>query len=226
VRETQAPKWTFLQKIKINKMNRVKLFFLAFILSIFSVSAQKKRPNIIFIMADDLGWGELGSYGNTFNETPNLDKLASEGVKFEQAYAAAPNCSPTRASIITGQYPARVGITDYLPEAEKAKKWLDPAKYITLNEALSAAGYHTGIVGKWHLDTHFELNRGGPKAHGFDEVIGSETDYIADGDYFYPYDKISTFTTGAENEYLTDRQSQEASKFIERNKDRPFFLYL
>lgn len=207
-------------------MIRLKLLFLILIVCSFSASAQKKQPNIIFVMADDLGWGELGAYGNTFNETPNLDRLASEGVKFDKAYAAAPNCSPTRASIMTGQYPARVRITDYLPEAEKTHKWLDPAKHITLNEALSAAGYYTGIVGKWHLDTHFDTDKGGPKAHGFDEVIGSETKYIADGDYFYPYDKISTFKTGIENEYLTDRQSQEAVKFIERNKDQPFFLYL
>lgn len=191
-----------------------------------SVMAQNKKPNIIFIMADDLGYGELNSYGNTFNETPNLNKLASEGTKFTQAYAAAPNCSPTRVSIMTGQYPARVGITDFLPEGEKTQKWLDPAKYVTLNEALSKEGYHSGIVGKWHLDTHYGNQKGGPKEHGFDEVIGSETKYIAGGDYFFPYDKIGTFTTGSDNEYLTDRQSNEAVSFINRNKSNPFFLYL
>lgn len=175
-------------------------------------------------MADDLGWGELGCYGNTFNETPNLDRLAERGIRFTQAYAAAPVCSPTRASILTGQYPARVRITDFLPA--QTSRYLDPGEYLTLNEALEKAGYHTGIVGKWHLDTDFERNPGGPAEHGFDEVIGSETKYIADGDYFYPYDKISTFDTGQENEYLTDRQSGEACKFIERNKNRPFFLYL
>jgi arylsulfatase A len=191
-----------------------------------SLFAQNKnqKPNIIFIMADDLGSGELGCYGNTFNETPNLDKLATQGLKFTQAYAAAPICSPTRASLMTGQYPARVKITDFLPA--KTDRWLDPAKYITINEALSKAGYHSGMFGKWHLDTDYKTNKGGPKAHGFDEVIGTETKYIADGDYFFPYDKISTFTTGEENEYLTDRQSLEASKFIERNKDIPFYLYL
>src|SRR5690606_33274891 len=137
-----------------------------------------------------------------------------------------PNCSPTRVSILTGQYPARVGITDFLPEGNKTEKYLDPAKYFTLNEALSKAGYHTGIVGKWHMDTHHSDYKGGPEAHGFDEVIGSETKYIADGDYFFPYDKIDSFNTGAENEYLTDRQNQEAISFIERNKAKPFFLYL
>jgi arylsulfatase A-like enzyme len=183
-----------------------------------------QKPNIIFIMADDLGSGELGCYGNKFNETPNLDRLAAQGLKFNQAYAAAPICSPTRASLMTGQYPARVRITDFLPA--KTDRWLDPAKYITINEALSQAGYHTGMFGKWHLDTDYKTNKGGPKAHGFDEVVGTETKYIADGDYFFPYDKINSFTTGADNEYLTDRQSLEASKFIERNKDKPFYLYL
>lgn len=191
-----------------------------------SLLAQNKttKPNIILILADDLGWGELSCYGNTYNETPNLDMLASQGLKFTQAYAAAPLCSPTRASLMTGQYPARIGITDFLPA--KTDRWLDPAKYFTINEALSKVGYHTGMFGKWHLDTDYKSGKGSPKAHGFDEVIGTETKYIGDGDYFFPYDKINTFTTGEENEHLTDRQCAEASKFIERNKDKPFFLYL
>jgi len=188
--------------------------------------AQEKKPNIVFILADDLGWGELNTYNSTFNETPNLNKMAAQGMRFTQAYAAAPNCSPTRASFMTGQFPARVGITDFLPEASKTNKRLDPERFFTLNEAMSKAGYHTGIVGKWHLDTEFKNNVAGPKAHGFDEVIGSETKYIADGDYFFPYDKISTYTTGAQNEYLTDRQSADASDFIVRNQSKPFFLYL
>jgi len=200
---------------------------LLFIVGASTVLAQNgKKPNIVFILADDLGWGELNTYNSTFNETPNLNQLASEGTRFTQAYAAAPNCSPTRASIITGQFPARVKITDFLPEGSKTSRWLNPAKFFTMNEALSKQGYHTGIVGKWHLDTHYKDQRGGPKAHGFDEVIGSETKYIADGDYFFPYDKISTFDSGSENEYLTDRQSTEAAEFIKRNKANPFFLYL
>lgn len=207
-------------------MKIIRLAIALLIVTSFSVQAQNKKPNIIFILADDLGYGELNVYGNKFNETPNLNKLAQQGTRFTNAYAAAPNCSPTRASILTGQYPARVGITDFLPGGETTEKWLQPAKYITLNEALSKVGYHTGIVGKWHLDTHYDNHKGGPKAHGFDEVIGSETKYIAGGDYFFPYDKISTFKTGAENEYLTDRQNQEAVNFIERNKEKPFFLYL
>lgn len=185
-------------------------------------TASSKKPNIIFLMVDDLGWGELNSYGNTFNETPNLNKLASQGLRFTQAYAAAPVCSPTRASVMTGQYPARVGITDFL--APKSKMYLKPEEYITINEALSKAGYHTGLIGKWHLDTHFKENKGSPKNHGFDEVIGTETKYIADGDYFYPYDKVNTLD-GKEGDFLTDKLMQEAVDYIDRNKDKPFFLY-
>ena len=186
--------------------------------------SSSKRPNIIFILADDLGWGELGCYGNTFNETPNLDQLASQGILFSQAYAAAPVCSPTRASIVTGQYPARVGITDVL--VPKSTKYLDPASFVTINEALARAGYHTGMIGKWHLDTGFKEREGGPEKHGFDEVIGTETKYIAGGDYFFPYAKIGTLTEGKEDEFLTDRLSREAVSFIQRKQEDPFFLYL
>lgn len=183
------------------------------------------RPNIIFIMADDLGWGELNTYGNDFNETPNLNKLSAQGMRFTHAYAAAPVCSPTRASIVTGQYPARVGITDFL--APNSIAYLKPEDHVTINEALSKAGYHTGIIGKWHLDAHFGNIKGGPEDHEFDEVIGSETRYIADGDYFFPYDKTATLNeNGKEGEFLTDRLIEEAKGFIDRNKEAPFFLYL
>lgn len=189
-----------------------------------TLAASSKKPNIIFLMVDDLGWGELNTYGNTFNETPNLNKLASQGMQFTQAYAAAPVCSPTRASVMTGQYPARVGITDFL--APKSKVYLKPEDYLTINEALSQAGYHTGLIGKWHLDTHFKENKGSPKNHGFDEVIGTETKYIADGDYFYPFDKVQTLG-GEKGDFLTDRLMREAVNYIDRNKDKdqPFFLY-
>jgi arylsulfatase A-like enzyme len=125
---------------------------------------------------------------------------------------------------MSGQYPARVRITDFLPA--KSERFLDPAKVTTINNPLQDVGYRTGMIGKWHLDVDFKNNPGGPKAHGFNEVIGTETKYIADGDYFFPYDKINTFKTGAENEYLTDRQCNEAVNFIDRNKKDPFFLYL
>lgn len=212
-------------------MGKFILLITLFVLVALKVSGQEhsgaspsERPNIIFILADDLGWGELGCYGNTFNETPHLDQLATQGIQFQQAYAAASVCSPTRGSIMTGQYPARVGITDVL--VPKSTKYLDPESFITINEALADAGYHTGMIGKWHLDTGFKERKGGPEKHGFDEVIGTETKYIAGGDYFFPYDKINSFKEGAENEFLTDRLSHEALNFIQRNEEAPFFLYL
>ncbi|HOT49841.1 MAG TPA: sulfatase-like hydrolase/transferase, partial [Candidatus Hydrogenedentes bacterium] len=126
-----------------------------------------RRPNFVFILVDDLGWRDLGCFGSTFYETPHLDRLANEGVRFTSAYAACPVCSPTRASIMTGKYPARLGTTDYFgaPQPDKvAHHWtqnkpLLPAPYldhlpleeITIAEALKEAGYSTFFAGKWHL---------------------------------------------------------------------------
>jgi arylsulfatase A-like enzyme len=184
------------------------------------------KPNIIFILADDLGWAELGCYGNKFNETPNLDKLASEGMRFTEAYAAAPVCSPYRAALMTGQYPARVGITDYLRPNDAKHLSTD---YVTIAEMLRRAGYTTGIIGKWHLTGY--ANHGakeiGPNLHGFDEVIVSENRGIGGGSYFHPYHfnrEIKKRLPG--REYLVDRCNLEAVEFIERHKDGPFFLYL
>jgi arylsulfatase A len=187
---------------------------------------RKDRPNIIFILADDLGWAELGCCGNAFNETPNLDSLAGRGVRFTQAYASAPVCSPYRAALMTGLYPARIGITDYLRPNDARHL---PTDYVTLPENLRRAGYATGIIGKWHLTGY--ANHGAeefpPAMHGFDEVIVSENRGIGDGSYFHPYRfnrEIQKRLPG--KEYLVDRCNLEAVQFIERHKDRPFFLYL
>lgn len=194
----------------------------------YSAEKQKSKPNVIYILADDLGFAELGCYGNTFNETPNLDRLAKEGVRFTQAYAAAPVCSPDRAALMTGQYPARVEITDYL--RPDAGAFLDTA-YTTLPEALKANGYRTGIIGKWHLSGYKSANAPIevlPGKQGFDEVISSEIAGIGNGSYFFPYHfntelkkKLST-----EKEFIADRMNLEALEFISRNKEKPFFLYL
>ncbi len=191
-----------------------------------AAEADARRPNIIFILGDDLGWAELGCYGNAFNETPNLDKLAREGMRFTQAYAAAPVCSPYRASLMTGQYPVRTGITDYLRPDDAKHLSTD---YVTLPKMLKSAGYVTGIVGKWHLTGY--ANHGatevGPAEHGFDETMVSENRGIANGSYFFPYHfnkEIRQRLPG--REYLVDRCNLEAVEFIERHKDKPFFLYL
>ena len=186
----------------------------------------ERRPNIIFILADDLGWAELGCYGNTFNETPNLDKLAGAGMRFTQAYAAAPVCSPYRASLMTGQYPVHTGITDYLRPNDARHLATD---CVTLPKMLKGAGYVTGLIGKWHLTGY--ANHGaqeiGPGEHGFDEVLVSENRGIGNGSYFFPYQfnrEIRQRLPG--REYLVDRCNLEAVEFIERHRDQPFFLYL
>lgn len=184
------------------------------------------QPNIIFILADDLGWSELGCYGNQFNETPHLDKLAREGMLFTQAYAAAPVCSPSRAALLTGQYPARVGITDYLRPEESIHLSTD---HITLPEMLQQQGYHTGIVGKWHLTGYAKAGAKevGPDQHGFNETIIAENEGIAWGSYFHPYHfnkDIQQKLPG--KEHLVDRANAEALEFMQRNKEKPFFLYL
>jgi arylsulfatase A len=192
----------------------------------FAGSESTRKPNIIFILADDLGWSEMGCYGNSFNETPNLDRLAKHGMRFTDAYSAAPVCSPYRAALMTGQYPARIGITDYLRPNDKNHL---STEYVTIAEVLRKAGYATGIVGKWHLTGY--ANHGAqeypPAMHGFDETIVSENRDIGAGSYFYPYHfnrEIRKCLPG--REYLVDRCNLEAVEFIERHKDGPFFLYL
>lgn len=192
-----------------------------------TTSAQEKQPNIVFIYADDLGYSELGCYGNTFNETPNLDTLAQNGIRFTQAYASQTVSSPSRAALMTGLYPARTGITDYLRPNDSLH--LDES-YTTVAEALRSKGYHTGIVGKWHLTGYKKAKapyESSPDKHGFDEVILSEKQGIANGSYFYPYhfnQDIEKLLPG--KEFLVDRLNEEAVQFIERNTEQPFFLYL
>ncbi|MBN2137914.1 MAG: sulfatase [Sedimentisphaerales bacterium] len=186
----------------------------------------RERPNIVFVLADDLGWAELGCCGNKFNETPNLDALAREGIRFTDAYAAAPVCSPFRAALMTGQWPARIGITDYLRPNDSKHLATD---CLTLAEALKQAGYATGIIGKWHLTGY--ANHGAeespPNVHGFDEVIVSENRGIASGSYFHPYHFNREIEQRIQpREHLVDRCNLEAVEFIQRHKHEPFFLYL
>jgi arylsulfatase A-like enzyme len=185
--------------------------------------AAPRAPNIVLVMADDLGWRELGAYGNTFNETPQLDRLASEGVRFSQAYAAAPVCSPTRAALMTGRHPVRAGITDYLRPDDP--RFLDPSA-ATLEKLLRRSGYRTGLIGKWHLGGDLRTRRGGPERFAWDEVLLSESRGVGAGDYFHPYAHLPGVEARSPGEYLTDRINQEAVDFIHRNGAAPFFLYV
>ena len=191
-------------------------------------------PNIVFVLADDLGYGELGCYGNDFNETPNIDLLASEGMRFTQAYAAAPVCSPYRAALMTGQHPARIGILDYLrPNSANALS----TDHVTLPERLRSAGYTTGMIGKWHLtgygfhDAEYEVK---PADHGFDFDFAREVKGVGNGANFWPYvfrDQPKRWLDIPDNrlgkdEFLVDRMNAEAIDFIDQNHEKPFFLYL
>jgi len=192
-------------------------------------AAAKARPNFLFILADDLGWKDLGCQGSSFYDTPNLDRLAATGTRFTNAYAACPVCSPTRASIMTGQYPARLHLTDYIGGGRNAKlitpKFLNhlPLEQVTIAEALKEAGYATFFAGKWHLgpegywpeDQGFDINMGGNDRGG---PYGGNK-------YFSPYGN-PRLPDGPPGEHLPDRLSIETCKFIEAHKDEPFLAYL
>ncbi|MBW9205334.1 sulfatase [Mumia sp. zg.B17] len=191
---------------------------------------RRRRPNVLVISIDDLGWDEIGCCGTSFNETPHIDRLAREGLRFESAYAAASLCSPTRAALVTGLYPARTGITDFLRgEPAPSDKHLS-TDFRTVPDVLGPYGYTTGLIGKWHLTERYSgdyrSRPGNPFAHGFDEAIASEELYIGDGDYFHPYSFMPSLPAREPGEYLTDRLAQEAVDFVTRHRDEPFFLHL
>jgi len=197
---------------------------------------QQKKPNIILFFIDDLGWTDLACYGSDLYETPYIDRLAAEGVKFTNAYSACTVCSPSRAALMTGKYPARINLTDwiqgYKPKNAKMlspdwQMYLDTAEF-TIAERLQKAGYVTANIGKWHLgDDPIYW----PEHQGFDVNIGGYR-YGAPGSYFYPYhgnrrDKQHppNLEEGVKGEYLTDRLTDEAITFIEEYQEHPFFIY-
>jgi arylsulfatase A len=193
-----------------------------------ALAADAERPNIILILADDLGWTDLGCFGSEFYETPHLDRLAAEGMKFTQNYSACTVCSPTRAALLTGKYPARLHITDWIPGSMPdnpkllVPDWTKqlPLAETTLAEVLKSAGYATASIGKWHLGGEEYY----PTKQGFDVNIAG-TDRPSPPSYIAPWN-IPTLSEGKEEDYLTDRIGEEAVKFIEGAKDGPFFLYL
>src|SRR3989442_14833485 len=192
-------------------------------------AAAAAPPNIVFILIDDLGWSDVGCYGSKFYRTPNIDKLAREGMRFTDAYAAAPICSPTRASILAGKYPARLHLTDWLPGRKDmpSQKLLRPViqqqlslEEKTFPEFLKPLGYFSGIIGKWHLGG----DGFGPEQQGFEFSIGG-SQAGTPPTFFFPYRtdrtpkyQISGLEQGQPGEYLSDRLAAEAEKSIEMHK--------
>ena len=212
--------------------------------ALFFAASAAAAPNIVFFLIDDMGYTDLGCYGSDFYETPHIDRLASEGMRFSDAYAASCVCSPTRVAILTGKNPGRLHITHAIPiqgsariktplpviEADYVKNL--PLEEFTIAEALKEAGYATATMGKWHVcwDKAFY-----PKHQGFDLNVGGNN-MGNPGNYFFPYkgawrmtakhpmNRWNTLPDGKPGEYLTDRLTDEAVAFIETNKGRPFLL--
>ena len=188
-------------------------------------SLKDSRPNIVMIFVDDLGWHQLGCYGSDFYETPNIDKFCGQSMKFTDAYAACPVCSPTRASVMTGKYPARLHVTNHLRGSDPTdQKLLVPIwaerlalEEITIAEALKKQGYVTGHFGKWHLnkDKKYAPGRpGDPGSQGFDDVL---TTHKPGAGPKSPYENDA---------HHVRHITEHALKFIEANKDKPFFCYI
>ncbi len=212
----------------MNRFLSAALVIVALAASLPPAVAAAERPNVIVILVDDLGWADLGCTGSKLNETPHLDRLAADGVRFTQAYSACTVCSPTRAALLTGKYPARLHLTDWIAghPAPKAKllppEWTKrlPLEETTLAEALRAAGYATAAIGKWHLGGEGF----GPREQGFDENHGGDHRGQPPS-YVSPYG-LPQLADGPAGEFLTDRECDEAVKFIRAHREQPFFVYL
>ena len=197
---------------------------LGMLLGMTVLPLEARPPNVIFFLVDDLGWSDLGCYGSRFHETPHMDQLAREGVRFDQAYATCHVCSPSRASILTGKYPARLDLTEWLggrPERpfealhSAQKRTALPQGEKTLAETLKGHGYATANYGKAHLDRD-------PRTYGFDEAI---TGWVRS--YYHPFSpQYEKSLPSQEGDYFTDRLTDAVIDFIERKKDQPFFVHL
>jgi arylsulfatase A-like enzyme len=205
---------------------RSLLGFVVVAVSCQAAQAQSnRRPNIVFILADDLGYTDVGSYGSKYYETPHIDRLAAEGVRFTDAYNCGPNCQPTRAALMSGQYSPRTGV--YTVGSIDRFNWRSrplqsvpnvtalPLKVVAVADALKKSGYVTGMFGKWHLGNDESHH---PSQRGFDEAIASA------GRHFNF--KTKPAVAHDPDDYLADFQTDRAVDFIDRNKDKPFFLYL
>ncbi len=207
-----------------------------------ATGATPSPPNILFIMVDDLGWMDLRCQGNQRLRTPDIDRLAEQGMRFTDAYAAAPVCSPTRAAVLTGLAPARLHITNHIPDQQRfapknakllSAEMLDhlPLEYITIAERLKESGYATGFFGKWHLAGTRVPNQQGqgdlrfyPERQGFDVNLGG----CAMGgpfSFFDPYN-LHNLPSRKKGEYMPDRLADEVIEFMRANRDRPFLSFL
>ena len=200
----------------------------------------KRKLNFVFILIDDMGWKDLGCYGASFFETPNIDRLAAQGMRFTNGYAACAVCTPTRVSILTGKYPARThndghirpDLAPYPKGSGKLinpqfRQWLEPSE-VTIAEALQTGGYVSASIGKWHLGEQSGPQYR-PQNQGFSRVVLSQ--HHGDMNYFYPFVDREKWPyagplPGKPGDYLPDRLTDEALKFIEDSRDKPFFLYL
>ncbi|MBK5293391.1 MAG: sulfatase [Acidobacteriia bacterium] len=195
------------------------------------LAAQRKPPNVVFILIDDYGWRDTGYNGSTFYQTPNIDRLSRESMVFTNGYSASPVCSPTRAAIMTGKYPARLHVTSHLQGASNRFHYTKvlqpnarlelPLNEATIAELLRERGYRTACIGKWHLGKTGFL----PSDQGFDvSLAGDEAG--STNNFFFPEWKKKIPLEGQTGDYLTDRLTDLAVDFIQSSKDRPFFLYL
>ncbi|GGH49962.1 arylsulfatase [Dyadobacter endophyticus] len=184
-----------------------------------TVQAQTPRkPNIVIILADDLGYGDIGTFGATDIRTPNIDGLATNGIKLTSFYSTSPVCSPTRAALITGRYPRRLGIDHvFFPESFTGI----PAEEVTIAEALKGNGYRTAIFGKWHLGHHRQFL---PLQNGFDEYYGIPYSNDMMGVAYLRGNDVDSMKVN--QKYITQTYTKEAVRFIDQNKDKPFFLYI
>ena len=201
-----------------------RLALSALVLACGLVRAEEDRPNILFVLVDDLGWADLPAYGNRFNETPNIDRLVRGGMRFTDAYAAAPVCSPTRAAIQSGQSPARVGLTAHIPGhwrpferlVEPRNAPFLPLPVVTIAEALKSRGYRTAHFGKWHL---------GPKAKHPDQQ-GYEESIVTRGRHFFPRFRTEPPVEVEPGTSLAEFLTQRTIRFIDAAGESPFFVHL
>lgn len=197
-------------------MTKNKFTFLFLLIQCFYSFGQK--PNIVYIFADDLGYGDLSCYGAKDINTPNIDQIAKQGIKFTEFYSASSVCSPSRAALLTGRYPQRMGInTVFFPESFTGI----PDKEITIPEILKEKGYATGIVGKWHLGHHSKYL---PLQHGFDEYFGIPYSNDMESIVYMRGNEVESYKV--KQQYITKTYTKEVQKFITKNKDNSFFLYI